>query len=66
MSNDDHQSNNGVSNTSQNVSSKQPQSGSQKRSLFSIPPPVKRIFDKFPLVTYPQNEFAFTSLDIEG
>jgi metaxin len=25
-------------------------------SLFSIPPPLKRIFDKFPLVTYGPNE----------
>ena len=27
----------------------------EKRSLFSIPPPLKRIFDKFPLVTYADN-----------
>lgn len=26
------------------------------RSLFSIPPPVKRVFDKFPIVTYEANE----------
>lgn len=26
-----------------------------RRSLFEIPPPLKRIFDKFPLVTYGEN-----------
>ncbi|EME50122.1 hypothetical protein DOTSEDRAFT_85352 [Dothistroma septosporum NZE10] len=27
-----------------------------KRSIWSLPPPVKRVFDKFPLVTYEANE----------
>lgn len=27
-----------------------------KRSIWSLPPPVKRIFDKFPLTTYEANE----------
>jgi len=26
------------------------------RNLFSVPAPVKRIFNKFPLITYPANE----------
>lgn len=29
---------------------------SQYGSIFSIPPPVKRVFDEFPLVTYKENE----------
>jgi len=28
----------------------------QRRSIFTIPPPLKRLFDTFPLVTYPANE----------
>ena len=27
-----------------------------QRSIWSLPPPVKRIFDKFPLITYEANE----------
>ncbi|KAK5124682.1 hypothetical protein LTR85_001395 [Meristemomyces frigidus] len=34
----------------------EPAADKSGRSLFSIPPPVKRIFDKFPLVTYGENE----------
>ena len=32
-----------------------PTAAQETRGLFSIPPPLKRIFDKFPLVTYPAN-----------
>ena len=28
----------------------------QKRGFFEIPPPLKRVFDKFPLITYEDNE----------
>ncbi|KAI9844681.1 MAG: hypothetical protein M1837_005423 [Sclerophora amabilis] len=31
------------------------------RDLFTIPPPIKRLFDKFPLVTYPANELPLRS-----
>ncbi|KAK4546887.1 hypothetical protein LTR36_001619 [Oleoguttula mirabilis] len=33
-----------------------PTTDKPSRSFFTIPPPVKRIFDKFPLVTYAENE----------
>ena len=26
------------------------------RSFFTVPPPIKRLFDKFPLTTYPAND----------
>ncbi|KAJ5628037.1 hypothetical protein N7490_010265 [Penicillium lividum] len=26
------------------------------RSIFTVPPPIKRLFDKFPLATYPEND----------
>src|SRR6266568_2832283 len=38
---------------SQNNTASSPQ---QRRSIFTIPPPLKRLFDTFPLVTYPANE----------
>lgn len=31
------------------------------RDFFSVPAPVKRIFDKFPLVTYPANDLPYCS-----
>lgn len=33
-----------------------PQPAPQRQSLFSIPPSVKRVFNKFPLVVYTENE----------
>lgn len=33
-----------------------PVSSKQARSFFEIPPALKRIFDRFPLVTYAENE----------
>ena len=51
MSNDAPHSNPDSSKPSQNVPSV------QKRSdFFAIPAPVKRVFDRFPLVTYTENE----------
>ncbi|OCK79375.1 hypothetical protein K432DRAFT_393960 [Lepidopterella palustris CBS 459.81] len=35
----------------QNATTPQP-----RRSFFTVPPPIKRLFDKFPLLTYPANE----------
>src|ERR1700753_1525365 len=32
-----------------------------RRSPFSVPAPVKRLFDVFPLVTFPQNELPLRS-----
>ena len=40
---------------SQNVSKSHQQAPAGTRSLFTIPTPLKRIFDKFPLVTYAEN-----------
>lgn len=31
-------------------------SSSPARHFFSVPPPIKRVFDKFPLTTYPPND----------
>lgn len=41
--------------TTTSKNARQPQKA-QSRSLFEIPPALKRIFDKFPLVTYDENE----------
>jgi metaxin len=30
--------------------------GNTRQQLFSIPVPIKRIFDRFPLLTFPPNE----------
>lgn len=35
----------------------EPQSHNSRRSFFTIPAPVKRVFDKFPLITYLENGF---------
>ncbi|KAK2764335.1 hypothetical protein FQN54_009028 [Arachnomyces sp. PD_36] len=32
------------------------------RSIFSIPAPIKRIFDRFPLTTYPANELPHSTI----
>lgn len=55
MSNDDTQSSDRKSRSQQNDGPSQRASAPQKRSLFDIPPPLKRIFDKFPLVTHEEN-----------
>lgn len=34
----------------------------RSRGLFAIPPPLKRLFDRFPLVTYPANELPLRAL----
>ena len=39
--------------TTQNNAVSSPQ---QRGSIFTIPPPLKRLFDTFPLVTYPANQ----------
>lgn len=33
------------------------------RSIFSVPPALKRVFDKFPLITYPENELPIRAPD---
>ena len=33
-----------------------PQPGVSIQSFFTVPAPIKQLFDKFPLVTYPPNE----------
>ncbi|KAI9729449.1 MAG: hypothetical protein M1834_006830 [Cirrosporium novae-zelandiae] len=43
--------NDGVSNSASTTISSQ-----KSRSIFSIPEPVKNLFDKFPLIVYPPNE----------
>lgn len=35
------------------------QTATDRRGLFSIPPPLKRLFDRFPLVTYPASNLPF-------
>ena len=52
-----------ASSTARSQQSKQQSSDSYTRSaatdfssIFRIPPPMKRLFDRFPLVTYPPNE----------
>jgi metaxin len=37
-------------------SSASPHGEKSKSSIFDIPPPLKRLFDRFPLVLYPANE----------
>lgn len=34
---------------------------SRARDLFSVPAPIKRIFDRFPLVTYPSNDLPHSA-----
>ncbi|OOG00780.1 hypothetical protein ASPCADRAFT_125790 [Aspergillus carbonarius ITEM 5010] len=34
---------------------------SRARDFFSVPAPVKRIFDRFPLVTYPSNDLPYSA-----
>ena len=49
----------GASDAHQNVSARRRQQqppAAQERSFFSVPPPLKRIFDRYPLVTYAENE----------
>lgn len=29
------------------------------RDFFSVPAPVKRVFDRFPLITYPENDLPY-------
>ena len=55
MSNDDLRPAENSSDTSQNAQQAQPRPAPERRSLFSIPPPLKRVFDKFPLITYGEN-----------
>lgn len=35
------------------------------RRLFSVPAPIKRIFDRFPLITYPPNDIPQKHLSVE-
>lgn len=56
MSNDDSQAANSSPNISRNAQLPVRRPAQEGRSLFSIPPPVKRVFDKFPLRTYTENE----------
>ena len=45
---------------------KSPNSTPQRRNLFSVPDPIKRIFDRFPLATYPSNSLPARSPGIRA
>jgi hypothetical protein len=47
------------------MSSKPPPSSASKRhSILRLPPPIKRLFDSFPLVIYPPNELPARSVTV--
>ena len=56
MSNDDYTQINSTSDSRQDAPPYQRQAITHKRSFFSIPPTVKHVFDKFPLITYDEND----------
>lgn len=56
MPDDDTTAVNAADTSNRHVSSNKGSGSRSWRDLFAIPPPVKRVFDKVPLVTYEANE----------
>ena len=56
MPDDDTPAVNAADTSNRHVSSNKGSGSRSWRDLFAIPPPVKRVFDKVPLVTYEANE----------